>query len=87
MSDEQTLRKAQSACMSSARSKILTRGVREERLRTKRRETARQALCVRVVALDTRALNSDGEKAKEQRAEGEGGREAAKGEHRVLASG
>jgi hypothetical protein len=66
---------------------LRTRRVREESLGAKRRKTARHPLCVRVVALDTRALDGDGKEDEEQRAEGEGGREAAKGEHRVLASG
>jgi hypothetical protein len=64
-----------------------TCGVRVEGLGAERREAARHPLRVRLVTRDARSLDGDGEKAKEQRAEGEGGREAAEGEHRVLASG
>jgi hypothetical protein len=64
-----------------------TRGVRIEGLRAERREAACHPLPVCLEPFDARGLDGDGEDAEEQRTERKRGREAAKDEHCVLASG
>jgi hypothetical protein len=64
-----------------------TRGVRKEGPGAERREAACHPLPVCLEPFGARGLDGDGEDAEEQRTERKRGREAAKGEHCVLASG